>query len=170
MRTAEQVKREITRKYNKDPEGWKAWISKDDKHNIHWIFQQDRNIWMIKEYMVNPYKSIGVGGRTKDNSTLDQPRYLSFGLRPIPESEALEIFEIPDPQIRMLKTAKIIMNTPPLPFDRLQEDYILHGPVILAPRRLEDLSYKQRALQRKLDEELTKLKNKSLSHLYGIFT
>ena len=170
MKTAEQVKKEVSRRYNKDPEGWKAWATKDFQHNIHWVFQHDHNLWMIKEYIVNPYKTIGVGGRTKDNSALENPGYLSFGLRPIPERTALEILEIDDPQLRALKTAKIMIALPPLPFDRIQEDYILQGPIILTPRNLEDLSYKQKVLQRKLDIELNRLKNKNLSHLSGMFT
>ncbi|MEM2109993.1 MAG: hypothetical protein QW327_05865 [Candidatus Odinarchaeota archaeon] len=170
MRTAERVKKEIAKKYNKDPEGWKAWATKDSQHNLQWVFQHDQNLWMIKEYMINPYKTIGVGGRTKDSSVLEHPNYLSFGLRPIPERTALEILEIQDPVAKALKTAKIMMSIPPLSLERLDEDYIIHGPVILTPRKLEDLSYKQRILQQKLDDELARLKYKSLAHLYGMFT
>ncbi|MEM2907203.1 MAG: hypothetical protein QW739_03900 [Candidatus Odinarchaeota archaeon] len=63
-----------------------------------------------------------------------------------------------------------MMSIPPLSLERLDEDYIIHGPVILTPRKLEDLSYKQRILQQKLDDELARLKYKSLAHLYGMFT
>ncbi|WEU40859.1 MAG: hypothetical protein OdinLCB4_002790 [Candidatus Odinarchaeum yellowstonii] len=170
MRTAESVKKEIAKKYNKDPEGWKAWVMKDPQHNINWIFRHDQNFWMIKEFVVNPYQTIGIGGRTKDNNILENPSYLSFGLRPISERALIEILEIEDPQLRALKTAKIMMANPPLPFDRLQEDYILQGPIILSPRNLEDLSYKQRMLQRKLDTELNRLKNRTLPHILGMFT
>mgnify|MGYP005831082637 FL=1 len=170
MKTADQVKKEISRKYNKDPRGWRVWASRDRQDNINWIFQQDRSFWMIKEFMVNPYETIGVGGRTKDSFTQSPgPSYLSFGLRSIPERAALELLETSDPVLRTLKTSKLMINIPPSPIDRLQEDYVLHGPVIVAPKSLDDLSYKQRALHRKLEQELLNLKNRRLPHLYGMY-
>jgi len=171
MRTAEQVKKEITKKYNRDPDGWKAWYSVDEDRNIEWMINRDKELWMIKEFRVNPLKVIGVGGRTKISGpkTMLQRSIMGFGVRPIKERSALNILLEEDPYTRGRLVGNLLLKINPIPLTKLREDYILHGPYLNKPKNLEDLSYKQRRLQAKLNAEIKKIKKRDFSYLYSLY-
>jgi hypothetical protein len=171
MRTADQIKKEIAKKYNRDPDGWKAWMGVDKDKNINWMINHDRQMWMIKEFTLNPIKNIGVGGRTK----ISGPRrflernIMGFGVRPLKENRALDILAEDNPYRRGKLVGNLMLQIKPTPLDKLREDFILHGPILSEPRNLDDLSYKQKQLRLKLDEEMFRLKRRDYQYLYSLY-
>ena len=171
MRTAEQIKKEIAKKYNKDPENWKAWMGLDPDRNVNWAINHDRQMWLMKEFQLNPLKTIGLGGRTKISGPerLLKPNILGFGVRPLAERKALDILTEENASLRSRMIGNLMLNIKPAPLDRLREDFILHGPIMNEPKNIDDLSYKQRVLREKLDQEMIRLKRRDYSYLYSLY-
>jgi hypothetical protein len=171
MRTADQIKKEIAKKYNRDPDGWKAWMGLDKERNINWMINHDRQMWMLKEFNVNPLTTIGVGGRTKISGPkrLLQRNIMGFGVRPLNENNALDILAEDNPYLRGQKVGNLMLKIKPTPLNRLNDDFILHGPILSEPKNLDDLSYKQKQLKEKLDSEMIKIKRRDFPYLYSLY-
>jgi hypothetical protein len=148
---AEKAKRKITEEYERDPEGWKVRTSRDRARFMDTMVTHDENMWYLKEYSINPYKTVGVAERKK-GAEGDDPEF-DFGLR-----------ELNDPAL-LRESGDIIdlLSRRPESPENIRSPYILEGPVL----RTKDLSISQ--AQEKLDEklraELKRIIDRDYSHL-----
>jgi len=148
---AEKTKRKITEEYEKDPEGWKVCTSRDRARFMDTMVTHDGNMWYLKEYSINPYKTVGVAERKK-GAEGDDPEF-DFGLR-----------ELNDPAL-LKESSDIIdlLTRKPESPENIKSPYVLEGPVL----RTKDLSISQ--AQEKLDEklraELKRIIDRDYSHL-----
>lgn len=142
---AEKAKKRIAEKYDKDPDGWSVYTSRDKDRFYDTLVTHDEDAWYIKEFSINPYKTIGVAERKKES--FDE--VFNFGLREIEDPSAVDIMKI--------------LQSKPLRSGSIKTPYVLGGPVI----RKRDLSISgaQEELDTKLRLELKKIVDKEYSYL-----
>ena len=58
---SDDSRKEIMERYNKNPKGWYVFNGRDSKGFTNTIVIRGREIWIMKDEMINPYKSIGLG-------------------------------------------------------------------------------------------------------------
>ena len=151
MEDAEKAKRKITEEYERDPEGWKVRTSRDRARFMDTMVTHDENMWYLKEYSINPYKTVGVAERKR--ATEGDDLKFDFGLR-----------ELTDPA-RLKESSDLIdlLSRRPESPENIKSPYVLEGPVL----RTKDLSISQ--AQEKLDEklraELKRIIDRDYSHL-----
>ena len=82
MISSKKIRAKIEKDYNKDPEGWQAYIS-NNKGHIDSIFVNEDYLYIIKEQIINPFKSIGLGVKRRISFDLKESKQINFGLRPV---------------------------------------------------------------------------------------
>ncbi len=150
MRSAEELLRELSRKYLNSPKGWRVYLSLRSLYPTLLVTNPE-NSWLLKfesPYRVNPP---GLGIELGEALTKLPGKY-NFGLRPISKELIHDLF------ISGLRKEVI-------------EDVLKHEPVndvskgsyLLGPYYSSDLTFlsqKQFELGRKLEKELSKLLNR----------
>jgi len=149
---SENIREEIERKYNKNPRGWHILTGKSDDNFYNSVILHGKDMWIIKEEFLNPFKTIGLGDKVKIGEEfkpiLKNP--YSYGFRPLTESQGRMILN-ENFSSRMIHK---ILSTEPLPYDDIRS-LALEGPIISAPNlRFSD---KQEELDIKLRKSLRKL-------------
>ena len=148
----------ILNQYNREPEGWSVLI--DQQRNML-VIGPDIG-YKLKLIHINPQEYTGVGIKLKnlDETRRAVGRMPSYGLRPLLENEANELFNTfrQDGSIQH-KLIDTILKTKPMSTWELEKNKptaILSGPIINHPN-LSVLSAGQRELDAKLHLEATKL-------------
>ena len=149
-----QILEEITSEYNKDPESnWRVTAFRGEKGRYNLYVIKGKKFWQIKTEFITPYTYIGVGGKTTARESEGEH---SFGLRPLPRKYLREIVREARKGNISEGLFKEIMEIPPVATsDVPPETRILQGPVLISP--LEDISPRQKDLDRKLSYELDRL-------------
>ncbi|MFQ5762972.1 MAG: hypothetical protein ACE5PO_08040 [Candidatus Bathyarchaeia archaeon] len=169
MRTAEDVRREIVRRYDKDPADWNVFFTTDRRgyHNI--ITVHRGQMWLVKEEAINPYTSVGFGLRTKldreisANSLSPYP----FGLRPVQEEQAKQIIQAFEGGEKADNIITRILDSKPWPSHEIRTPTMLQGPMLQIPRGVEFLSEQHQALDLKLRRQLDQLLQRKYPHIVG---
>lgn len=153
IKSMEEIMKEIYKKYNENPYGWKVLSGIDNKGFINLYFIHKDKAWHIKIWQVNPYKNIGFGTFIEDFGEIKKLEELpSYGFRNLSKKEIIEILSLPPKEV-----IKKILNIQPIPIDELNKPIILEGPIAFSNRPLSFLSEKQKSLDEKLSSELEKL-------------
>ena len=152
MEDSEKTKKEINKQYNKDPEGWRVYVSKDKDLFTDVLITHHHELWYLKEYSINPYKSIGVSEHLNEGD-FEHPYLKDFGLRELKHKDLTQKRE------NILK----ILDKKPLSVSQIKSELILEGPVIKTPNLA--ISKSQKDLDTKLRDELNKMINKKYQHL-----
>ncbi|MEM3676879.1 MAG: hypothetical protein QW176_01885 [Candidatus Bathyarchaeia archaeon] len=153
--TAEEARREILEKYNRDPKGWRVFSAKDPKGYYDLLIIHGSDVWMIKEHHINPFKSVGYALKVKDRKASSSlPNTPDFGFRPVPQDRLEEVLR--DPEDSLKKLIEEIMDTRPVPLSSLANDMgmIVQGPMIHYMRPVGLISQRSRELDLKLRSEL----------------
>lgn len=165
IRKAKEIREEIGKRYDKEPEGWRVFAGRDSENYLHSLFLQDENFWLIKEFPLNPYQSVGVGAKEKARDTeIKKFKTLTeFGLRPL----------LPQQIETLLKgnssVIDEILKNQPLSSERCRPfPAILEGPVSILPGS-EFISKKQEKLDRKLRKSLRNLLNREYPEITRIY-
>ena len=154
IKSDSEIIEEITREYNKDPEGnWRVVAFEGEKSRYDLYVVKGKRSWQIKTEFITPHKYISVGGRA---TTKEVESDYTFGLRPLPRQHVKKI-------IRHAKKGGIsedlfreIMKIPPVPTtEASEESRVLQGPMILSP--FMDISPLQKKLDKNLSRELDRL-------------
>jgi len=162
---AEIIRRKLIEKYNRNPWNWKIFVSTDRNSFINTLVLHDEESWLIKEYLINPFKSVGVGARLSPPRSNIQGKF-NFGFRPISDSVIKRILEENDKEKRISILNKVL-STKPMSLSNIKSNFILGGPIYYAPRSiLEEISPSQRKLDEKLRRELNKILRKEYPHLF----
>ncbi len=159
IKDAEEIRKEISAKYNKDPKRWQVFISRDHKGFYGLIVIKGDEMWLIKEEVISPYKTVGLGAkdRMEDPSLLADISPFQFGLRPLSQDRMEEIMELVDKGGPIDGLMAKIMRCEPKPIRAIKTPIVLQGPVIHLPKSSEILSERQRRLDAELREGLEKL-------------
>lgn len=169
MRTAEEVRREIVRRYDKDPTDWNVFFSTDRRgyHNI--ITVHRGQMWLVKEEAINPYKSVGFGLKTKLDSEIPAKKLspYPFGLRPVQEDQAKQIIQAFEGGEDTGNIITRILDSKPWPASEIRTPMILQGPMLQIPRGVEILSEQHQALDAKLRRQLDQLLQRKYPHIVG---
>ncbi len=160
MIPAEELKRDILRRYNQDPHEWHVLAGRDQKGYYDVVVVHGSDTWLIKEQMINPLHSIGFG--VKDSSVdqeiaKTQLPHHTFGLRPLSKQHVEKVTNALKTGQSLTGLINKLLKTRPVPFDELESPMALQGPVIHNSRGIRTISENQAELDRKLRIELEKL-------------
>ncbi|MCD6563474.1 MAG: hypothetical protein J7K23_06110 [Thermoproteales archaeon] len=168
---AEKVKKIFLKRYNENPKNWSIIQKIDERKFINTFILNPEESWLLKEYPVNPYKTLGLG------TTIDVKKDIihrfskpGFGFRPLPDTFLEKISSQSDLEIR-----KIIIDAlrkSPRPYTELDKKIVLGGPLYVANDSsfsLDLISDEQRKLDKKLALELEKLVRKKYPQSYSLY-
>lgn len=166
MLDSAKIRREIARRYDKDPEEWRVLVGRDRSGFYDALISHRTEAWHVKEYQVNPYKFVGLGSRLPtmpfDSSvSAEHP----FGLRAIGLEQMKEIASvIDDPSSMAELAAKLLSRKPVSATEAVESPAILQGPILQSTRPIETLSAAHTRLDAKLRRELQSLVNRDFRH------
>ena len=147
LRNAEELLREISRKYLYSPKGWRVYFSFRGSYPTLLVSNQ-KNSWLLKfesPYRANPP---GLGAELGETLTGDPGKY-DFGLRPIDEKL---VHDLVTKGLRKEIIESLLSREP--------VNGVSGGNYLLGPYYRSDLTFlskKQVELERKLEKELSKL-------------
>ena len=139
MKSSSKAKEEIAREYEGDPEDWHVYLSRDRGRFLDTLFCHSDEIWYLKEFSINPYKSVGLAERSRGGEILAE--FKSFGLREVEKKENIDIMKVLDERPKRVEDIK--------------SELILEGPIMRTPDLT--ISKAQEDLDAKLRRELSKL-------------
>ncbi len=166
MLDSTKIRREISKLYDKDPQGWGVLVGKDKSGFFDILISHGTEAWQVKEYQVNPYKFVGLGSKLPGSTPLppiynDQP----FGFRPIGLEQMRELATIiDDPKTLSELAAKLLANRPISSIEAIQSPAVLQGPILHSNRPIEALSSLQTRLDDKLRKELQGIVHRDFRH------
>jgi hypothetical protein len=163
MEESTDIRKEIFRKYNKDPLNWRVFAEVDRSFYQDLVIVHEREAWFLKEMAINPEKTIGLGVREKLGSTIPKSSLSTFGFREVRPTDF-------NPRANLDEfLTKILARQPkPLPMVFGRENFILQGPVSFGrPKEIDDIYNRiQQDLKRGLDNLVMK-KYPHLKTIYG---
>ncbi len=149
VKSADKVRDDIIKRYNKDPENWYVFFGKDSEHYISSLFFHEDKLWMIKEFAVNPYKFVGFGSKTSaEDGIKDSP--FSFGLRKISSDDERGLMS------GKFSAVHNILSKSPVSLEECRNSMIVEGPVFSCNNEIK-ISEAQEELDFKLRSNLRKL-------------
>ena len=157
--TSEKIKEEIIKKYNSKPTNWRMVFGKDNHGHYNTAIAHDSESWLIKEEQINPYKSVGYGTKIAiDTGLLDGISPYTFGLRPLSEKLMRELLmTVNHDNNKFREIFSNIMNSRPVPLDKLDSTIALRGPVVSSGHSMQLISRKHKELDSKLRKDLKKM-------------
>jgi hypothetical protein len=161
-----KIKREISRLYDKDPQGWKVLVGRDRVGFYDILFSHRTKVWQVKEYQVNPYKFVGLGAKLRNipEPALGMSDY-PFGLRPISGDLIKELTSaMDDPRTMNEIASKLLTERTVSSIEAAQSPAILQGPIFQSNRPLDSLSSAHMKLDEKLRRELRRIVNREFRH------
>ena len=159
-KSSEEIKKEITKEYNKDPLGWNLFAGRDAESHLELIVTHRDTFWYIKEEIINPKKTLGVGIRRRIDEEalkgLPTKKVFQFGFRPIDNSHINSLL-MSKSQEQFNKILIKLLSMPPIPATKeVRTNLGILGPVY--PRNsINTFMNSQKELDLKLRSELEKL-------------
>jgi hypothetical protein len=160
------IRREISRLYDKDPEGWRVLVGKDRMGFYDVLISHGAEAWQVKEFEVNPYKFIGLGSKLPSSTpgpliSNEHP----FGLRPVALDQMKELAGlIDDPRAVSELAGKLLREKPISSNEAVESPAILQGPILQSHRPLEALSSAHTRLDERLRKELQRIVHRDFRH------
>ncbi len=161
-----KIRREISKLYDKDPQGWGVLVGKDRSGFYDILISHGTEAWQVKEYQVNPFKFVGLGSKLPGHTPMpllsnSQP----FGFRPIRLEQMKELATIiDDPRALSDLAAKLMASKPISSSDAIESPAVLHGPILQSNQPIGALSSSQTRLDEKLRKELQRIVHKDFRH------
>jgi hypothetical protein len=158
VKSADDARRQILKLYDKDPTNWHI-LSGRDRHGYHdLVVVHDTDLWIIKEQLINPYKSVGLAvkalGKADDIKSFESPQ---CGIRPVSQTQIQEIVETIRAQKSVHDVLSEVMSHRPVSFRDLRSPAMVQGPILYVDRPIDLISTKQHDVDVKLKIELEKL-------------
>lgn len=169
MLDSAEIKNRIAREYNNNPQGWQVHTAKDERGHTDTIFVHSDDIFIIKEELVNPYKSIGVGLHGKLDSRIKSVVAPSFGLRPL-DFNTLQILSTMDEREAQKSIINEVLTKNPISFENINAPAVIHGPITHSNKMLNFMGSRQKDIDCQLKEELDRLLERKYPHfktMYG---
>jgi hypothetical protein len=162
-----EMKKRVAKAYNLDPEGWQAYTSRDKEGHIETLFLQGDDLYVLKEEVINPFKSIGVAVQETVSSGQTPAKYTSpsFGLRAVTEDMLQRMTELKEPN----DVIGAVLKQNPIPTTKINAPAVVQGPVNFSPSPLRILGRRQDTLEAELRRELNRLVDREYPHLRSIY-
>jgi len=166
VESSNEVRKKALSAYNQSPKGWKVTVTRDSSGFYNTIIVNRKNIWLIKEEVINPFRTAGYG----IVDTLDEePQFnspdSSFGFRPL-KADSLELAQNEeDLRRRSDLLLKETLTRDPVSLDRITTPLTIQGPMLYSDKRDVIFSPQHRELDFKLKVELEKLISRRHPHL-----
>ena len=159
MEPAEEIKKQILKRYDSNPSGWRVLVGRDRRGYYDLIVSQGSDIWLMKEEQINPLHSVGFGLRDKVTSldAIEKLSPVTFGLRPLSDTQMTRIADTLKSGRGLSKVLSQFLKAEPISSSEVTSPAILQGPVVHAPRGIGLISERQAELDRELRSELEKL-------------
>ncbi len=159
MEPAEDIKKEILKRYDSNPSGWRVFVGRDRRGHFDLVISHDSDMWLIKEEQINPFRSVGFGVRDKVVSfeTIERISPYTFGLRPLSERQMMKVALALRSNESPSKFLARVLRTEPVASTEITSPGVLQGPVIHSARGIELISERQAELDRELRLELERL-------------
>ena len=159
MEPAEDIKKEILKRYDSNPSGWRVFVGRDRRGHFDLVISHDSDMWLIKEEQINPFRSVGFGVRDKvvGFETIERISPYTFGLRPLSERQMMKVALALRSNESPSKFLARVLRTEPVASTEITSPGVLQGPVIHSARGIELISERQAELDRELRLELERL-------------
>jgi hypothetical protein len=158
VQPAEKLKREIARSYDSNPKGWNVFVGRDNQKFTQTLISNSSNVWILKEEIINPYKSVGLGVKLVEQvDSLKSVAPQEFGLRPLNQRQIKRLIDLTKKEKSPRDLLLGIMKSKPVSSNNIKSPLILQGPIMTTENPLSLLSDKHQELDRKLNSELNKL-------------
>jgi len=159
MEPAEDIKKEILKRYDSNPSGWRVFVGRDRRGHFDLVISHDSDTWLIKEEQINPFRSVGFGVRDKvvGFETVERISPYTFGLRPLSERQMMKVALALRSNESPSKFLARVLRTEPVASTEITSPGVLQGPVIHSARGIELISERQAELDRELRLELERL-------------
>jgi len=156
---AEDVKKEILKRYDSNPSGWRVFVGRDRRGHFDLIVSHDSDMWLIKEEQINPFLSVGFGVRDKvvKFEAIEKISPYTFGLRPLSERQMMKVALALRSNESPSKLLARALMADPVASTEIRSPGILQGPVIHSAKGIELISERQAELDRELRLELERL-------------
>ncbi len=158
VKSAKQTKLEILKLYEEDPEDWHILLGKDKKGYYNTSIIHRKDLWFIKEEVINPFETVGYALKTTLSEVPPLSKEVPFGLRPI-QSKV-------EDAATLLKT---ILKQKPLPLSEITTKYVAEGPYIFSEQLEHTIAPSQIELESRLTAELDRLVERRYSYLRRIY-
>lgn len=134
---------EVFRLYEREPEGWRLYVSRDNRGFLNILVSHRDTSWLIKEEFLTPYEKVGLGVKVKRfEPKLPEP-WPGFGFRPIPDEKLKETLE---GRRSLHQLILELLDRRAEPLNKIKTLYALQGPIVHLKRGFE--------FEEKLEEEL----------------
>jgi len=159
LEPAEEIKKQILKRYDSNPSGWRVLVGRDRRGYYDLIVSHGSDIWLMKEEQINPLHSVGFGLRDKVTSldAIEKLSPVTFGLRPLSDTQMTRIADTLKSGRGLSKVLSQFLKAEPISSSEVTSPAILQGPVVHAPRGIGLISERQAELDRELRSELEKL-------------
>ena len=167
MISSDRIRAKIEKDYNKNPDGWQAYVS-NNKGHIDSIFINEDNLYIIKEQIINPFKSIGLGVKRRISFDLKESNQIKFGLRPV--NPKLIDNLINNNQSGSNNFINKILKQKPSSYKNIKTPIILQGPVNYSSLNMKEIWKNEKDLDSRLRIELQKILDKKYSYITSIYS
>ena len=156
---AEETRKQILKRYDSNPGGWRVLVGRDRRGHYDLIVSHGSDVWFIKEEQINPFRSVGFGLRDKvaDQDVVEKLSPVTFGLRPLSKTQMTRIASALRSENSLSEVLSKFLKTDPVAFSEVSSPGLLQGPIIHAPRGIGLISERQAELDRELRVELERL-------------
>jgi len=159
VETSDEVKKEILKRYDSNPAGWRLFVGRDGRGHYDLIVSHGSDIWLMKEEQINPFHSVGFGIRDKvaNFETIERISPYTFGLRPLSEEQMMRVALALRSGESPSKLLARVLRTDPVASSEITSPGILQGPIIHSAKGIELISERQAEFDRMLRRELERL-------------
>jgi len=158
FRSADEVKMEILDLYDKDPRKWHILSGRDGFGHHDIVVMHGTDVWIVKEQLINPYKSVGFAVKTLNKvDPFENIESAQCGIRPVSPTQIAQIIETIQAGKNAHELLSEIMSQKPISLHEVRSPAVVQGPVLHVNRPTDFLSIKQYDLELKLRTELEKL-------------
>lgn len=171
VRHADEVKKEIIKRYNAEPEDWQILLGKSPDRYYTMIATHGSDKWIVKEQPLSPFESIGFGSqqRIKEGEVALRTSSYPFGFRPLTTNQAKTLVTAMEEERDVGELLRKVLRTKPVSIDEINSPAAIQGPIIHSSNPLQLLSEEQRELDRKLAIELEKHLINKYSYRMGMY-
>ena len=166
MESAEDIRKQILREYNKEPTGWQAYTGRDMRGHIDTVFVHGKNVWILKEELINPNQTVGFGVIDEMPVVSSIVSHQSFGFRPVTKRLIQEI----SAEKNITQTINSLLNRRPVSLHSLRSGIALEGPIMFSPKPGDVIPPKLRQIELELRLELDRLLTRRFPHLSTIYS
>lgn len=161
-----EIRKKAMIAYNQSPTGWKVTVTRDRAGFYNTMIVKRKNIWLLKEQVINPYQTTGFGlvDTLDEEPEFDSP-VSSFGFRPL-KADSLEFAQNEDDlKRRSERLLRETLTRDPVSLNRITTPLTIQGPMVYSDKKDAVFSAHHRDLDFKLKVELEKLISKRHPHL-----